>query len=92
MAAKTEKRTNRRPARSSTKTRTAPLGGARLVELVNRMALEADRDERQLRELIRTLIAAGRTSEADRLLAAWDHRAAGDVLRQHARRERAETG
>ena len=92
MAAKTKKRTSPRPARSSTKTRPALLGGARLVELVNRMALEADRDEKQLRELIRSLIAAGQTREADRLLVAWDHRAAGDVLRQHARCERAETG
>ena len=92
MAPKTEKRTSRRPAQSSAKTRQTIIGGARLVELVNRMALEADRDERQLRELIRALIAAGRTKEADRLLAAWDHRAAGDVLRQHTGCECAETG
>ncbi len=61
----------------------------RMAELVNRVALEIENDERRLRQQIRSLIENGQVQQAIRLLSEWDDSPASDVLRDRKGRGRA---
>lgn len=65
------------------------VNGGDVLECVHRMVLAVERDELRLREQIRSLVQAGRSDEAVRLLLAWDELPAGDVLKRNKIGERA---
>lgn len=77
-----------KPAGADPQSPMRPVTDSRVLEMVNRMASEIERDELRLRELLRSLVSAGQSEEALRLLAAWDESPASDVLKLSKRRER----
>lgn len=53
------------------------------LELINQVAGEVERDEMELKQLIASLISAGRTELAVAVLELWCSQPAGEVLKKY---------
>ena len=72
--------------RSESRSDIASRSCRQLLERVNQLARDLERDERRLRERIRQLALAGQIDEAIGLLTEWDDKPASDVLQRTAMR------